>query len=64
MLSLLLPLTKSAEIPYDGVVVEPQDPLLSLQSVIPGVPGSDYPIYAQVPQTEFACDGRVTDYRI
>ena len=62
MLSLLLPLARSAEIPYDGVVVEPQDHLLSLQSVIPGVPGSDYPIYSQVPQTEFACEGRVTDH--
>ena len=63
VLSLLLPLTRSAEIPYRGpedVVVEPLDPLLSLQSVIPGVPGTDYPIYAEVPQTEFSCEDRVT----
>ena len=64
LLSLLFPLTRSAEIPYnrgpEEVVVEPLDPLLSLQSVIPGVPGSDYPIYGEVPQTEFSCEGRVT----
>ena len=26
---------------------------------IPGVPGEDYPIYAEVPETAFACDGQV-----
>merc|ERR1719245_468960 len=36
------------------------DPALDmlLQS-IPGVPGEDYPIYAEVPETAFACDGQV-----
>ena len=30
-----------------------------LQSSIPGVPGEDYPIYSEVPETAFACDGQV-----
>ena len=28
-------------------------------SSIPGVPGDDYPIYAEVPETGFSCDGQV-----
>ena len=31
----------------------------SLEDAIPGVPGADYPVYAQVPDTGFSCDGRV-----
>jgi len=34
------------------------DPVDMLQSAIPGVPGEDYPIYAEVPETAFACDGQ------
>jgi hypothetical protein len=30
-----------------------------LQGSIPGVPGEDYPIYAEVPETGFSCDGQV-----
>merc|ERR1712106_528221 len=30
-----------------------------LQTSIPGVPGEDYPIYAEVPETAFTCDGQV-----
>jgi hypothetical protein len=30
-----------------------------LQGSIPGVPGEDYPIYAEVPESGFACDGQV-----
>merc|ERR1712088_924842 len=33
--------------------------LAMLQGAIPGVPGEDYPIYAEVPETAFACDGQV-----
>merc|ERR1711936_266860 len=29
-----------------------------LEENIPGVPGDDYPIYAQVPDTSFLCDGQ------
>merc|ERR1712025_521793 len=35
------------------------DPLSALASNIPGVPGEDYPIYSEVPETAFACDGQV-----
>ena len=30
-----------------------------LQGSIPGVPGEDYPIYAEVPESGFVCDGQV-----
>ena len=30
-----------------------------LEVNIPGVPGEDYPIYANVPDTGFTCDGLV-----
>ena len=26
---------------------------------MPGVPGEDYPIYAEVPETAFSCEGQV-----
>jgi len=35
------------------------DPLAALGNSIPGVPGEDYPIYAEVPESGFACDGQV-----
>ena len=35
------------------------DPLAALGNSIPGVPGEDYPIYAEVPETGFLCDGQV-----
>merc|ERR1712055_74027 len=31
----------------------------SLQMNIPGVPGEDYPIYSEVPETGFSCEGQV-----
>ena len=30
-----------------------------LQSSIPGIPGEDYPIYAEAPETGFSCEGQV-----
>jgi syndecan 1 len=30
-----------------------------LEKSVPGIPGEDYPIYAEVPETAFACDGQV-----
>ena len=36
------------------------DPALDmLQSSIPGIPGEDYPIYAEAPETGFSCEGQV-----
>ena len=31
----------------------------SLEETIPGIPGEDYPIYSEVPETSFFCDGQV-----
>ena len=36
-----------------------EDPLAALASNIPGVPGEDYPIFAEVPETGFSCEGQV-----
>jgi len=35
------------------------DPLAMLASSIPGTPGEDYPILAEVPETAFSCEGQV-----
>merc|ERR1711892_1627401 len=35
------------------------DPLDALAANIPGVPGEDYPIYDEVPESGFVCDGQV-----
>jgi len=42
---------------YDAAAGD--DALSALTSNIPGVPGEDYPIYAEVPETGFTCDGQV-----
>ena len=31
----------------------------ALEETIPGTPGEDYPIYSEVPETSFLCDGQV-----
>ena len=33
--------------------------LAALESNIPGVPGEDYPIFSEVPETAFGCEGQV-----
>merc|ERR1719379_1893879 len=43
----------------DTAASDAADPLAMLQSAVPGVPGEDYPIYSEVPETAFACDGQV-----
>merc|ERR1712083_988426 len=43
----------------DTAASDVADPLAMPQGAIPGVPGEDYPIYAEVPETAFACDGQV-----
>jgi len=42
---------------YDGAAGD--DPLAALGNSIPGVPGEDYPIYSEVPESGFSCDGQV-----
>ena len=36
-----------------------EDPLAALAANIPGVPGEDYPIYSEVPESGFSCEGQV-----
>jgi len=43
----------------DAGAIASDDPLAGLSANIPGVPGEDYPIYSEVPETTFACDGQV-----
>jgi len=35
------------------------DSVAALEETIPGIPGEDYPIYAEVPESSFVCDGQV-----
>ena len=35
------------------------DNIAMLEKAVPGVPGQDYPIYAEVPETSFSCTGQV-----
>ena len=57
------PLDAYAQPGYDGdldsAASDVVDPLAMLQGAIPGVPGEDYPIFAEVPETGFACEGQV-----
>lgn len=34
------------------------DRVWSLADAIPGVPDTDYPIFSEIPDTDFSCDGR------
>ena len=42
---------------YDAAGAD--DALAALGNSIPGVPGEDYPIYAEVPESGFTCEGQV-----
>jgi len=48
---------------YEGAASAPAgadaDNIAMLEKSIPGVPGEDYPIYAEVPESGFTCDGQV-----
>jgi len=43
----------------NGVRVGAGNSIDDLMHSIPGTPGQDYPILAEVPETRFTCDGRV-----
>merc|ERR1712029_896346 len=43
----------------DTAASDVADPLAMLQTSVPGIPGEDYPIYPEVPETAFTCDGQV-----
>ena len=44
---------------YDDEVLFESGSGGSLEASIPGLPGEDYPIFAEVPDTAFSCDGQV-----
>merc|ERR1712119_98031 len=43
----------------DAAASDADAALAMLQGSIPGVPGEDYPIYAEVPESGFGCEGQV-----
>ena len=43
----------------DDALAEGDSNLAMLEKSVPGVPGEDYPIYSEVPETAFVCDGQV-----
>merc|ERR1711970_1161105 len=45
--------------PPDYSASAAQDAFNALGEAIPGEPGEDYPIYSEVPETSFTCDGQV-----
>ncbi len=47
----------SNAIPFYGTASDPG--LKALTRNIPGVPGDDYPVFAEVPETAFTCEGQV-----
>ena len=40
------------------------DPLAMLMKSVPGIPGEDYPIFAEAPETAFSCEGQVNGGKI
>ncbi|CAB4059515.1 unnamed protein product [Lepeophtheirus salmonis] len=49
----------SSQSSYGSGFEQEVDPLAALADAIPGVPGEDYPIYSEVPETSFVCDGQI-----
>jgi len=41
------------------VAEDEADPLKMLMNAVPGVPGEDYPIFPEAPETAFSCDGQI-----
>ena len=41
----------------DDAAADPN--LAMLEKAVPGIPGEDYPIFAEVPESGFSCDGQV-----
>jgi len=47
---------------YQGAAsdaIASDDNIAMLEKAVPGVPGEDYPIYAEVPESGFSCEGQV-----
>jgi len=45
-----------------GLVCGQDDPLAALAQNIPGVPGEDYPIFVNPPETSFDCNEQIEGY--
>merc|ERR1719411_2430829 len=43
----------------DTAACDAADNIAMLEKAVPGIPGEDYPIYAEVPESGFSCDGQV-----
>jgi len=57
-----LPAYEEPQETYAGAASDPVETdsnLAMLEKAVPGVPGEDYPIYAEVPESGFLCDGQV-----
>merc|ERR1712106_1307670 len=52
-----VPVYSGGSTDYNGNAA--QDAFNALGEAIPGEPGEDYPIYSEVPDTSFTCDGQV-----
>merc|ERR1712123_298698 len=52
-----VPVYSGGQAGYNGDAA--QDAFNALGESIPGEPGEDYPIYSEVPETSFTCDGQV-----
>jgi len=52
-----VPVYSGGQAGYNGDAA--QDAFNALGEAIPGEPGEDYPIYSEVPETSFSCDGQV-----
>merc|ERR1712106_1038126 len=52
-----VPVYSGGQAGYSGN--DAQDAFNALGEAIPGEPGEDYPIYSEVPETSFTCDGQV-----
>ena len=57
-----LPAYEEPQDTYQGAASSPEatdSNLAMLEKAVPGVPGEDYPIYAEVPESGFSCEGQV-----
>ena len=48
----------------EGLGADADPNLAMLEKAVPGIPGEDYPIFAEVPESGFSCDGQVDGGKI
>jgi len=49
-----------SELDESLAAAEEADPIDMLMKAVPGIPGEDYPIFAEAPETSFTCEGKVS----